>query len=237
MTTATTCQTTAAAGMPGSGTLPAAAPSRRRVTDAFTRAQHALMALSFAGAYLTAESEHWRLLHVVLGYTLAGLLLVRMLDGVWGPRRVALSALFGRLRSAPVVLKGLRASLHGAVFPWRMAQNLLVVGSVVAIMLSIPPLTLTGVIAFHEWGFDALEEWHETLGEGLLVAVGIHLLAVLGLSVWRRENLASPMLSGTVSGRGPDLVQNTRWVWAFVLVLVVVGYWAWVHLQSANGLW
>lgn len=236
MSPATTCQPTSGAPCTPGSVTPAVSPARRRVTDVFTRTQHALMALSFAGAYLTAESERLRLLHVVLGYTLAGLLLVRMLDGVWGPRRVSLSALFGRLQSARLVFNGARASLQGAAFPWRLAQNLLIAGSVATILLTIPPLTLTGVFGFHEWGLDALEEVHDTLGEGLLIAVCVHLLAVLGLSVWRRENLASPMLSGTVSGRGPDLVQSPRRLWAISLLVGVAGYWVWEHMQSVNGL-
>lgn len=46
----------------------------RRVTDAPTRMFHWLFALCFVGAYATADGEHWRLLHVTLGYTMAGLL-------------------------------------------------------------------------------------------------------------------------------------------------------------------
>ena len=58
----------------------------RRVTDAPTRMFHWLFALSFAGAYATADGEHWRLLHVTLGYTMAGLLAFRVLYGLLGPR-------------------------------------------------------------------------------------------------------------------------------------------------------
>ena len=39
------------------------------VWDAPVRVFHWLMVLCFAGAYLTAESEKWRLVHVTLGYT------------------------------------------------------------------------------------------------------------------------------------------------------------------------
>ena len=42
---------------------PTPVPSRRTV-DAFTRTLHALLALSFAGAYITAESEIFILVHV-----------------------------------------------------------------------------------------------------------------------------------------------------------------------------
>src|SRR3990167_1995804 len=63
-----------------------AKPARRRVVDAPTRVFHWLFALSFVGAYLTADGERWRLLHVTLGYTLAGLLAFRVLYGLFGPR-------------------------------------------------------------------------------------------------------------------------------------------------------
>jgi cytochrome b len=54
------------------------------VWDAPVRVFHWLMVLSFAGAYLTAESERWRLVHVSLGYTMAGLLVFRILWGLLG---------------------------------------------------------------------------------------------------------------------------------------------------------
>ena len=66
-------------------TGPAAAP-RVLVWDLPVRLFHWLMVLSFAGAWLTAESERWRLLHVTLGYTLGGLVAFRVLWGLVGSR-------------------------------------------------------------------------------------------------------------------------------------------------------
>ena len=56
------------------------------VWDAPVRVFHWLMVASFAGAYLTAESERWRLLHVTLGYTMAGLVAFRIVWGLVGTR-------------------------------------------------------------------------------------------------------------------------------------------------------
>src|SRR5664279_4256436 len=56
------------------------------VWDAPLRVFHWLMALSFAGAYVTAESEHWLLVHLTLGYTLGGLVAFRILWGLMGTR-------------------------------------------------------------------------------------------------------------------------------------------------------
>lgn len=62
-------------------------PSQRiLVWDAPVRVFHWLMVLSFAGAYLTAESERWRLAHVTLGYTMAGLVGLRLVWGLIGTR-------------------------------------------------------------------------------------------------------------------------------------------------------
>jgi cytochrome b len=48
------------------------------VWDMPVRVFHWLTVLSFAGAYLTAETERLRLLHVTLGYTMGGLVLFRI---------------------------------------------------------------------------------------------------------------------------------------------------------------
>jgi hypothetical protein len=66
---------------------PPAATARHR--RAPTRMFHWLFALSFLGAYVTADGERWRALHVTLGYTLAGLLAFRLLYGLFGPRPAA----------------------------------------------------------------------------------------------------------------------------------------------------
>jgi Cytochrome b(N-terminal)/b6/petB. len=59
------------------------------VVDATTRMLHWLMALSFTAAYITADGERWRLVHVTLGYTLAGLVVARVLWGLFGRAKCA----------------------------------------------------------------------------------------------------------------------------------------------------
>jgi cytochrome b len=60
--------------------------SRILVWDLPLRVFHWLLAISFAGALLTAESERVRDLHVLLGYTVVGLLGFRILWGFLGTR-------------------------------------------------------------------------------------------------------------------------------------------------------
>ena len=69
---------------------------RIMVWDLPTRAFHWLLALSFAGAFLTAESERYRDIHVMLGYTMLGLIAFRLLWGFIGTRYARFSSfLFG----------------------------------------------------------------------------------------------------------------------------------------------
>lgn len=212
----------------------------RRVTDAPTRMFHWLFALSFLGAYLTAEGEHFRLLHVTLGYTLAGLLVFRVLYGLFGPRTAGLGLLWRKLSGAPAWLRSLRAAPSLAAVNWRQGQNLLMALAVFSLLALVIPLTLSGYATYNDWGDflggDWLEEVHEFIGEAFLLVVLAHLALIAGLSLLRRNNLARPMLTGSVAGPGPNLVQNNR-VWlAALLLLAVLAYGAWEWQQSPNGL-
>ena len=62
-------------------------PMRILVWDLPTRLFHLwLLAASFAGAFLTAESERYRDVHVLLGYTVLALLAFRLLWAFVGSR-------------------------------------------------------------------------------------------------------------------------------------------------------
>lgn len=217
----------------------AATPARgRRVVDAPTRMFHWLFALSFVGAYVSADGERWRALHVTLGYTLAGLLALRLLYGLFGPRHARLGPMLRRLA-------GVRGWLHSAAdaarrrtlrgIDWRSGQNLLLAAAVVALLVLALPLALSGYAAYSEWG-HWLEELHESFGEAMLAVVLAHVGAIAALSVLRRRNQALPMLTGRVDGRGPDLVKrNHAWL-AALLLLAVMTFVAWEWQQAPRGL-
>jgi cytochrome b len=204
-------------------------PSRgRRVTDAPTRAMHALLALSFAGAWLTAESEHWRLVHVTLGYTAGGVLLARVLYGLFGPRQARLQNLVGKLKALPGWLAAFRGPLPAG--HWRQAQNLAMALVVAVLMLGMVPLVLSGYVTYQDfggWTGEAMEELHEFFGNGLLLAVFAHLGLIVGLSLLRGQNQAAPMLTGRLPGKGPDLARRNHGWLAALIVTAVLAFWAW----------
>jgi len=207
----------------------------RRAVDAPTRLFHWLFALCFVGAYATADGERWRLIHVTLGYTLAGLLGFRVLYGLLGPRHARLSMLWRKVAGLPGWLRSFRpagGSVAVSTVNWRQGQNLAMAGAVVALLMLVLPLTLSGVATYNEWGGEWLEEAHEFVGEFFLWTVVAHLALLLGLSLLRRKNQAQPMLTGRVDGTGPDLVPHNRAWLAGLLLAVVLGYWAWEWQQA-----
>lgn len=227
---------------PASATAqPAAAKvPRRLVTDAPTRMFHWLFALCFVGAYATADGEHWRLLHVTLGYTMAGLLGFRVLYGIFGPRTSGLGLLWRKLAGAPAWLRALPKATSTTQINWRQGQNLLMTLAIVLLLAIVVPLTLSGYATYNDWGDmlggNWIEEVHEFFGEAMLFVVLAHLALIAGLSMLRRKNQALPMLTGRVQGPGPNLVQKNR-VWlAAALLLAVLAFGAWEWQQSPSGL-
>ena len=223
------------AGRPGTPALPVRS---RRMVDAPTRMFHALFALCFLGAYVTSEGESMRLLHVTLGYSMAGLLVFRVVYGLVGPRHARLSLLWRKLQPAPQWLGSARQSLSGragVAVNWRQGQNLALAFAVVALLLMVVPLTLSGYGSYNEWG-DWLEDVHGVIGDAFLVLVLAHIALIAVMSVLRHKNMAMPMVHGRTEGPGPDLVTRNH-AWLAVLVLVaVLGYWSWEWQQSPKGL-
>jgi cytochrome b len=237
---------------PGTASGPTIAPAKpatpvtpqgpgRLVTDAPMRMFHWLFALSFVGAYISADSEHWRLVHVVLGYTLAGLLAFRIVYGLVGPRPARFSTMWRKVSGTKAWLQTIQTAwrpegtFHAVA--WRQAPVLLMAMSLLALLAVVLPLTLSGYGTFHEWGGDlgveVFESLHEFFGNTALSLVLVHLALLAGQSYWRQKNLALPMLTGRLEGRGPDLIAHNR-VWlAILLLLCVLAYIAW-EIYSAG---
>lgn len=205
----------------------------RRTIDAPTRVFHWLLAACFIGAYLTGDSEHWRLVHITLGYTMAGLLGFRIVYGFVGPQPVRWSALWRRLGGLPAWLRKLVSASTWASAPhWRQAQPLAMALAIAAVLVLIAPVVLSGYATYSDWGGEWLEELHEVFANLLLTVVLAHIVLIASLSLLRRRNLAQPMLTGHVDGAGPDLVPHNRTWLATLMLAAVLAFWGWQALQA-----
>lgn len=191
------------------------------VWDVPTRIFHWLLALSFTGAFLTAESERYRDIHVVLGYTVLGLLAFRLLWGFFGTRYAQfrsflfkpgeiLSYFFSLLEGKPKHYVGHNPA--GSVAIWLLLGLGISSG-------------LTGVLLLQDIGGDAMEELHEGLANAMLVVVFIHIAGVVVSSVMHRENLVRSMITGFKSaGPNEGISRSYRWLGAIMLA-AVVAFW------------
>jgi cytochrome b len=173
-------------------------------------------------------------LHVALGYALGGLVVLRALYALVGPRSTNLLQHVKKLAALPAwwraVLQAAR-SLTPSAMPWQQTQHLAMAATVVGVIVTTAPLVLSGLGTLNEWdaawGGDLFSEIHEFFGEFMLGAVLAHIGLILGLSLLRRSNLAGRMMSGRVAGAGPDLIRaNRRWL-AALLVLSTAGFVLW----------
>jgi len=211
--------------------LPAAPGRRILVWDAPVRVFHWLLALSFAGAYVTAESERWRLLHVTLGYTVAGLVIFRLLWG-WVGTRYARFRSF--VRGPAVVRRYLVGMLRGSP-PHSTGHNPVGALAIVGMLALAALVCVTGWGAYAEAGLLSSDELHELLANAMLALVVVHVAGVLLGSWLERENLVKAMFTGRKIGPLPQAISSSRaWV-AALLLASVAGFWAWQWRMAPAG--
>ena len=205
----------------------AAPGTTRRVNDLATRTFHWLFAFSFLGAYVTADFERLRGVHVALGYTMLGLLGFRIVWGLVGPKHVRFKLLFGKLSGLRDWLRDAKEATSIQTIPWKQGQNLLMALVVAGLLLLVVPLVGSGYLVNNDLGGKFIESAHEFFGELYLWIVVGHLGLIVLISLLRLRNMASPMLTGRVPGPGPDLVKADQRRWAALLVLGCIAWWVW----------
>jgi cytochrome b len=200
------------------------------VWDLPTRIFHWSLALSFAGAFLTAESERWRDVHVLLGYTVLGLLVFRLVWGLVGSRY----ARFAEFVRGPKAVLRYARDLAGGRPPHFIGHNPLgAVAIILLVGLGIAS-SVSGWLLYEELGGDWLEELHEALANGMLAVVIVHVLGVLFSSLVHRENLVRAMLTGKKRGETRDAIPGAKtWV-GLLLLIALAGFWAWNGFGAQN---
>ena len=202
-------------------TTPSEPTGRVLVWDLPVRVFHWLLAISFAGAWLTSESERWHLAHITFGYTMAGLVAFRLVWGLVGTRHARFASFVRAPAAAWRYLKSLFTPTPEHPLGHNPAGALAIVGLLGLIALT----TATGWANEADLAGDWLEEVHELSANALMLLVLVHLVGVVVGSLMHRENLVRSMITGMK--RGPAAQGITRsWRWLGVLVLLaVLGFW------------
>lgn len=192
-----------------------AAARRILVWDWPTRIGHWLLAGSFAVAWLTAESEAWRNVHVASGYLFGAVIAFRLLWGFVGTRY----ARFSEFVKSPRAAWNYLASLLGPRPQHTVGHNPAGGWAIVALLVLGAISVLSGWLTFNEVGGELFEELHEGASNAALAVVGIHLIGVATGSLIHRENLVGAMFSGLKRGAENAAIAGARG-WAGLLLLV-----------------
>lgn len=163
-----------------------------QVWDPAVRLFHWGMVACFAGAWLTADSEHWRQLHVALGYTMAALVAFRLVWGLVGPTHARFTSFVRGPRAAWRYLRSLPGPRPEHHLGHNPAGALAIVGLLVLTAITAG----AGWATYSDLGGEWLEELHEGAAQALLLLVGVHLAGVLVGSWVHRENLVRSMITG-----------------------------------------
>lgn len=198
-----------------------AAKSRVLVWDAPTRVAHWLMVICFFGAYLTAEEDDLRLLHITLGYTLAILVAFRLFWGVIGTHY----ALFKNFVRGPRAIAEYVRSLLSGHPQDHVGHNPAGALAILA-LLGMALLTAASGWATYRQGEDGwLKEVHEILANLMLAVVTVHVAGVLVGSWLHHENLIGAMFTGKKPGDPAQSIARSMWLVALILIGLLAEFW------------
>lgn len=207
--------------------------TRILVWDLPTRIFHWSLALSFAVAFLTAESERWQEVHILAGYLLLGLLSFRLIWGFVGSRYARFAEFVRGPNGILAYLRSIRAGRPQHHVGHNPAGALAIIALIALGLAS----GVTGWLLYDEVGGEWLEELHEGLSNAMLAVVVLHVAGVLIASRLHRENLIRAMITGRKHGLQRDAIPNARVPVAVLLVamLAVAVVWGSLGVQATAG--
>jgi cytochrome b len=192
------------------------------VWDWPTRIGHWGMAIAFLVAYVTGESEEWRLVHVWAGGALAGLVAFRVVWGLIGSRHARFT---GFVRS-PMAAWGYLKGLMSGPVEHHTGHNPAGAWAIVALLVLGLAAAASGWPVYQDIGGEWLEELHEGMVNAMLLVVLVHLAGVLIGSLAHKENLPRAMVTGYKFGRAEEAIIGGR-LWAVPVLLACAGFSAW----------
>jgi cytochrome b len=196
--------------------------SKILVWDWPVRIGHWLLVGAFALAWITGESEEWRLVHAFAGGTVVGVILFRVLWGLIGTTHARFASF---VRGPGAVLGYVTGLLRGEESQY--AGHNAAGGWAIVGLLSLGLLAgASGWLVYQDIGGEWLGEVHEALASGMLAVAVLHVAGVVVSSLAHRENLVRAMFTGLKQGRPEEAIANARPL-MLVLLLGWVAACAW----------
>ncbi|MCG3879500.1 cytochrome b/b6 domain-containing protein [Psychrobacter sp. Ps6] len=174
-----------------------------RVWDILVRVTHWAVAAGITANLLFTEEGSE--LHQYVGYTVVGLVVVRLLWGFMGTRYARFSDFF----PTPSRIKHHLSDLSiRRTDEQHLGHNPLAAIMMFALWAVIIGLGLSGYLMEAKifGSKDILEEIHGILANSLYLLVPLHIISAIAMSYWERQNLIKSMITGnkTVTTRRPQ---------------------------------
>ena len=191
------------------------------VWDWPVRLGHWLMVGGFIVAWLTSESESWRLVHAAAGSVVVAAALFRLPWGFTGSRY---ARFVDFVRGPRSVMDYLRSLLR--LEPDHHTGHNPAGGWAIMLLLGLGMATgLVGWAMYNELGGEWLEDLHEGLAVTMLTVVFVHVAGVVSGSLLHGENLIRAMITGHKEGSPEAAIPSARPLAAVILL-------AWVAAAS-----
>ncbi|MHB8919690.1 MAG: cytochrome b/b6 domain-containing protein [Halothiobacillus sp.] len=216
-----------------------------KVWDLPTRLFHWLLVIGIFAMWFTADVLNRLGLHMAIGYTLIGLIVFRVLWGIWGSD----TARFSHFIKGP---GSITSYLRNPDTTVALGHNPLGALSVLAFLLVIIIQLGTGLFAsdqiynqgpFSDYASDKMVDlltWiHEINFYVLLGLIGLHLAAIAFYQFKKHEPLVLAMITGKRVIKEGEVVQISRLHFAGIIVFLItaaIGMGAWYLISNQSKL-
>jgi cytochrome b len=202
------------------------------VWDLPVRAFHWLLVISFAGAWLTSESEAQQMLHYAFGYSACALVVFRVLWGIVGTRYARFSEFVKGPKETFQHIKSILAGKENSELGHNPAGAI----AMILLMILILLIGITGYWVVKEFLGDFMSEAHEVLANLALIVVVVHVVAAFLMSYLQKENLVKSMVTGKKNGTTEQGIRYTMNLIGVALALAWVSAVYLVYIGAVTGL-
>lgn len=186
-------------------------PTVKKHWDPVVRVSHWSLGLFFTCAYWTGGDSYG--LHAHFGYCILLIVLLRLAWGFWGPE----ISQFANFSKSPKQLFAYLRSLaktppsnavgHDPAGGWMIIVLLvslsitILSGAILFAMEARGPLAHTFFKNFTIWSGTAVETVHHFMSDLSVILICIHVMGVVMMSVYTRQNLIRAMITGSLKER------------------------------------
>lgn len=178
-----------------------------RVWDPFVRAFHWSLVLTCCVAYLSGDNI--RSLHVYAGYIIGGLITLRIIWGIIGPRYARFADFVHRPK---IVVDYVKSVAYGSARRY-LGHNPAGGAMIVTLLVMLAVTIVFGMLAYAtvknpggpffallqgspRWLGKLFKEVHEVFANGTLALILVHITGVVVESLLHEENLVRAMITG-----------------------------------------